>query len=363
MKENHHQLQAKLEEEGKILQAEGWSRKAASLYQEELADLPSLEDWTLALASLRLFGSRLFKKLWRLDSQGASQERARQLLRLAMTYLGMPQELTGSQREAQELVERIDPALSPADPFWAEFSSLLRRAFPAETFTSRGEEEILKRQLHQFRYVISAQQAQWVRDHYRKGAMTDSQALAAYFRSDKKLSYAIGPSARLHNKAYIDEAGQAVYPSGQAYQANYKILMNFHTEFILDAAGNFLNEIDPEGASINGIVNGASFNYGQDDSVQNQKSHTRYDVKPPALWDPAFRDRVVKNQGQRFRAPKYDKSQHGYLAPKGYYAQAGKSNKACVDQACRDFKDLLKEPWWRFSRFRKILSRLFFRRF
>ena len=34
--------------------------------------------------------------------------------------------------------------------------------------------------------------------------------------------------------------------------------MAFHTEFILDSNGHFANEIDPQGQTHNGIINGAS---------------------------------------------------------------------------------------------------------
>ncbi|MGT2913661.1 DUF3114 domain-containing protein [Streptococcus criceti] len=40
--------------------------------------------------------------------------------------------------------------------------------------------------VHQFRYVISAQQAQWVRDNYKKDGMTDEEALAAYLSTLKE---------------------------------------------------------------------------------------------------------------------------------------------------------------------------------
>ena len=35
------------------------------------------------------------------------------------------------------------------------------------------------------------------------------------------------------------------YPSGASQQVNFKVLLNFHTEYILDQAGRFLNEVDP----------------------------------------------------------------------------------------------------------------------
>ena len=55
---------------------------------------------------------------------------------------------------------------------------------------------------------------------------------------------------------------QLAFPSRAQAQLNFKVLLNFHTEYILDQGGHFLNEVDPNQISENGIVNGAGFNYG-----------------------------------------------------------------------------------------------------
>ena len=60
----------------------------------------------------------------------------------------------------------------------------------------------------------------------------------------------------------MDQNGQLAFPSRAQAQLNFKVLLNFHTEYILDQGGQFLNEVDPNQISENGIVNGASFNYG-----------------------------------------------------------------------------------------------------
>ena len=299
---------------------------------------------------VQLFASPIFQKLWHLAMIDADSKQAKRLLQLSMDLINMPLELEGTSRETQALLAKFDQSISPADPFWRTFSLTVQKAFPLDDFVIRSGKENLKRQIHQFRYVISAQQAQWVRENFKKEEMTDGEALAAYFRSDKKLSYDIGASARLHNKAFIDRTSQPpkiYYPSGKPYQANFKVLINFHTEFILDCDGNFLNELDPESMTTNGIVNGASFNYGDDDTVANNHAHTRYDVKAPSVWDPSYRDYVVKNQGKRFVAPKYDRSQIGYLSKQGDYATAGLSVKNQVDIACRQFKQAIKPSFWR----------------
>lgn len=329
-----------------LLEKEGWP----AWVLEEIYHPQAEKDAGQAFYQSQLFGSQLFQDMWTLASRVRNAEEAEALLELAMQVTGMPEELLGSPEEAQELLEHFAD-IAPASPFWRTFSLTVQTAFPEDSFTSRGGNERLKRQIHQFRYVISAQQAQWVRQHFKQTGMTDADALATYFRSDQSLNYAVGPSARLHNKAFINRQTcppKIVYPSGQTYQANFKVLMDFHTEFILDCDGNFLNELDPDGMTVNGIVNGASFNYGDDDTALNEQAHSRYDVRPPGVWDPAYRDYVVRNQGCRFVAPKYDKSENGYLSKDGFYAREGKSAKDYVDQACRDFERLVAGSRWRF---------------
>ena len=191
---------------------------------------------------------------------------------------------------------------------------------------------------HQFRYLISAHQAQWVRRHFRSSGMTDAEALAAYINGLSGVKVTCRESARLHNKAFAVE-GRRSFPSGYPSQANYKVLLDFHTEFILDQEGRFLLVVDPERMSVNGVVNGASFNYGLDET----DSHRLYDVEPAKKGDPAFRDYVTHNEGRSYRSPKYDRSQGGYLNKKGLYAWAGHSAKWHVDQAVWDFEGRLKK--------------------
>ena len=264
------------------LQSIGWSQVAlervfAEFNNEQGKTLTEEGDY---IQEAQLFGSPFFQELWQAEEAQISRLGAQGLLVLAMNLVNMPEELSGDKSETDFLLARIAPDLTPHDCFWKIFSRTLRQAFPADDFSQRDGNQKLKRQLHQFRYVISCQQAQRVRDHYRQAGMTDAEALASYLKDWPGLSYSFHESSRLHNKAYIDKmSGQAVYPDGQASQANIKILIDFHTEFILDQRGRFLNIIDPEGASQNGLVNGASCNYGEHNRPGNQASHTRYDVK------------------------------------------------------------------------------------
>lgn len=65
-------------------------------------------------------------------------------------------------------------------------ASLVDQAFPARTLGEVGD---LERRLHQFRYVISSQQAQYIRNYYKQEEMTDGQALAIFLRAKKDLLY------------------------------------------------------------------------------------------------------------------------------------------------------------------------------
>ncbi len=90
-------------------------------------------------------------------------------------------------------------------------------------------------------------------------------------------------------KVSLRPDGHLHYPSGASQQVNFKVLLNFHTEYILDQAGHFLNEVDPVEVSENGIVNGASFNYG----LAKGRTHKDLDIDPVKAWDPAFRKQVL----------------------------------------------------------------------
>ena len=175
--------------------------------------------------------------------------------------------------------------------------------------------------------------------------MTDAEALASYFKSRPSMPYSFNESSRLHNKAYIDKlSGRVFYPDGQKSQVNIKILLDFHTEFILDQQGRFLNILDPEGTSQNGLVNGASFNYGDRNRPGNRASHTRYDVKTPAVWDPLFRRRAMANGGKKFKAPQNNRGSMGYLSAKSVYVPGKESIQKEVKKELARFKKLLNRP-------------------
>ena len=159
------------------LQSIGWSQSAleqvfAEFNNEQGKTVSEERDY---LQEAQLFGSPFFQDLWLAEDAQNSRLGVQELLVLAMNIVNMPEELSGDKSETDFLLARIAPDLTPHGRFWKIFSRTLRQAFPADDFSQRDGNQKLKRQLHQFRYVISCQQAQWVRDHYRQAGMTDAK--------------------------------------------------------------------------------------------------------------------------------------------------------------------------------------------
>lgn len=308
-----------------LLKEQGWS-------DDTLAKIVKTKE---DMSDCRI-GSSLFRKLWQLEK---ARTRPRQLLQVLVTSVGMPDDVRGELAENQALVAAFHPDLPPHDPFWWELSHTVDQAFPGQTMSQK---DLLARQLHQLRYVISSQQAEYVRHHFKSVGETDGQALARYLRKlypwwHLKKDYSIGTSARLHNKLKF-ESGEKRYPSG--YQSfNIKILIHFHTEFILDSQGHFLNEMDVQKVEEIGIVNGASFNYGK-----AGKRHWDLDVDTVSPHDPAFRNRVTKG----FRAPNRSRKndadyERSYFNPEGLYAENALSSHQQTKLVERDFRRMLRK--------------------
>lgn len=264
-------------------------------------------------------GSPDFYSLWEIEK---GQKSPRDLLQLLIDLLALP-ELTGEKEQAVELLAAFYPDLAPHAFFWREIAELVNQAFPSDSLTKSGQ---LERKIHQLRYVISCQQAQYVRQLFPNERMTDAEKLATYL---KPHSYTLTESARLHNK-YALENGKKVYPDG-CQTNNLKILQHFHTEFILSSQGDFLNEVDPDKPCLSGIVNGASFNYAS----ANDQRHRELDILTVRPHDPAFRKEAMRG----FSAP----SLWEYRTGKSWLHPFRKSNYAKVQKEARLFDRLVKK--------------------
>lgn len=321
----------------------GWRENSLAYLEKYLQEYKDVQAYQEQYQSVFFFASPLFQKMWFHELQNMDEAVAQDLLRGVMKILLMPSDLSGTCEETAFLLSRMAPACPPHSPFWSSFSRVVQVAFAQDPLASKEGDQLLKRQIHQFRYLLSAYQAQWIREHYAKTGQTDEEALQAYLQETKGIKIDAYAAARLHNKVYVDQDGQLAFPSRAQAQLNFKVLLNFHTEYILDQDGQFLNEVDPYQISENGIVNGASFNYG----LAKGHTHKDLDIDPVKAWDPAFRKKVLYQQGVRYLAPKNDRSVEGYWSRKGVFAQGGKSYKQQVAQRVRSFLIGIPRLRWR----------------
>ena len=284
-------------------------------------------------------GDKDFSYFWENSKAASTSDKARLVLQELMDILEMPEELSGEIAQTRKLLNQFSDNLSPNHLFWSELARLVQVAYPGESMT---EDNLLSHQVHQFRYVISASQAQWIREEFP--AKSDWQSMLAYLKDKKerrfwrrRFDFDLTESARLHNKAPKHVI------LGFELPINLKILLAFHTEFILDSRGHFANEIDPQGQTHNGIINGASFNYAN----HNDQRHYELDVAAIKRHDPLFRKRILANQGNTFLAPlwikcrRHEDWERSYFNKKGHYARQGRSSYQMVKQLIQRFrKDL-----------------------
>lgn len=321
----------------------GWTTRGLSYLENHLQSYQDEARRQDCYRSVFVFASPLFQEMWQRELQGLTEGRAQALLKGVLHLCLMPHDLSGTCEETAFLLKRFWPDCPPHSPFWSSFSRVVQVAFAQDPLASKAGDQLLKRQVHQFRYLLSAYQAQWIREHFGSREASDEEALQAYLQVTKKVRIDAYAAARLHNKVYVDQDGQLAFPSCAQAQLNFKVLLNFHTEYILDQDGWFLNEVDPYQISENGIVNGASFNYG----LARGRTHRELDIDPVKSCDPPFRKKVLYQQGVRYLAPKNNRGEQGYWSRKGTFAQGGKSYKQQVAKRVRSFLQGIPRLRWR----------------
>lgn len=200
-----------------------------------------------------------------------------------------------------------------------------------QAFPKKGLHGEFGKRVNNLRYVISAQQAQYVRDNYE--GESDEDKLAQYLK-DK--DYSLNEPDRYHQKKA--DNGKGDFPDGY-FNGNYKVVMDFNTEFILNSKGQFQNEIDPEGNTPNGVINGASFNYAN----EKGKTHNRLDANVKNL-DPEWRNKMRRSNGN-YKSP----STKDYKRKTGNYSAVDEKSNEVVSRKDKskelknDFKKEIKE--------------------
>ncbi|MCR5144311.1 MAG: DUF3114 domain-containing protein [Lachnospiraceae bacterium] len=318
------------------LQSRGWNYSSLCAFIDSVnnmdrrnkSDMATLDE---IMSETSEVGSQTFLKMW-YSWPAISQDSAEQKLRVFYDMIGMgaieqaPDKssyIVGNQ-SLDEMLSQFSKDLDPNNAFWADYAALVRTAAPNGLITGDGIDTDFYMNIHQFRYVIDAQQVEYIRYEYKDVGKTDEDKLVAYIKKNnlKQGDDWDFDSARLHNKINGSSLYDSSYPGGK-FNVNYKVLISnaFNSEFIMDSSGNFVYVLDDTKGIVensNSIVNGASFNYACENDYKSDKSeetqHGKYDVDAGTNYDPKFREKsmgrfeVLYNDKSKDDNPKYKKS-------------------------------------------------------
>ena len=145
-----------------------------------------------------------------------------------MKILLMPSDLSGTCEETAFLLSRMAPDCPPGSDFWTAFSRVVQVAFERDPLADQSGDQLLKRQVHQLRYLLSSYQAQWIRMHDSRAGQTDEEALQAYLQEAKAVTVdCLCGLARLHNKVSLGPDGHLHYPSRSLPTSQFKVFVKF----------------------------------------------------------------------------------------------------------------------------------------
>ncbi|MBC2292914.1 DUF3114 domain-containing protein [Listeria booriae] len=334
------QYLTKLSGQETILVIKGWDDSSIEEYfvylNKKMVGVSSekaLETANDIYNKVNVVGTEVFLTMWKAWDTRGDEVRAEKKINVFLNTIEVPRSLSNPENNPEEikkLLERFDKKLAPDNELWSLLATEVQTAFQKPRFLSDGG--ILGVRVNNMRYIISSQQAQYIRGTSKVG--TDEDKLAAYLKNGEA-EYTVGESARLHQK----KAKQ--WPDGYG-TGNFKVTLGFYTEFILNSEGKFQNELDPEvvGSNENGIVNGASFNYAARNDYESDhpkspdSDHGRLDVIIGNI-DPKWRTDMLDNSNGGYKAPTKDE----YEDPNGEYVSNGKSSRDNAKNLATLFED------------------------
>ena len=298
-----------------LLEKQGWAVDGIKAYAKYInkniaGKIPSgnvLVEIDKCNKQTQLVGSEVFKKMWYAwKAEGLSASESKKKLNILMKVTGMDGiDENSSADDLRRIANKIDPNLEPDDKFWRSLAGTVETAYysPPKTnfygvafevdkaakgiYSQNEMTGTLGKRVHLFRYVISYQQAEYIRNKYTNG--TDEEKLIRYLKEKGHDDWTVDESVRLHLKSYNN--GE-IFPNGHSYAnggVNIKVVTNgkFHSEFIINGDGKFLTLLDKD-ATQDAKVNCSSFNYAR----RNDYIHQVLDVNPAGekyKYEPMFR--------------------------------------------------------------------------
>lgn len=316
----------------KKLYNDGWSYQAIKIGYLNDYKVNNKSHNQLLLSNIHQIGSDRFQKMWAVLPEVKQPLEAQKRLHLILNYAGFTKDLDDKNSHPKQLLNHFSDRLDPANTFWDQIASLVQMSYLDNDFVHYS---IFNQKIHQFRYVISLQQEKWIRKHFKKKSNTDADALASYLATLTPDDYDLYQSSRLHNKiGQLTTSTGVLKPiySDNIPQNNYKILIHFHTEFILDSTGHFVMALDDEVENRNNLINSASFNYAN----QNDDLHKSLDMDPVNIYDPLLIKNAIIDHNIAFIAPSL-LEQKDKTNP--VYSRNGKSSKQLTRKAIKNLKN------------------------
>ena len=354
-----------------LLEKQGWAIDGIKAYVKYInkniaGKIPSgnvLVEIDRCNKQTQLVGSEVFKKMWYAwKTEGLSASESKKKLNMLMKVTGMDGiDENSSDDDLRRIANKINPNLEPDDKFWGSLAGTVETAYysPPKTnfygvafevdkaakgiYSQNEMTGTLGKRVHLFRYVISYQQAEYIRNKYTAG--TDEEKLIRYLKEKGHDDWTADESARLHLKSYNN--GE-IFPDGHSYAnggVNIKVVTNgkFHSEFIINGDGKFLTLLDKD-ATQDAKVNCSSFNYAR----RNDYIHQVLDVNPAdprCKYEPQFREEaknVLDKNGNRvkddgghdaiYKAPEFEEMRKYAKEVKTRQAKFRNEVFACIKQ-------------------------------
>lgn len=170
-KQYRQQVQQQVDE----LKKSGWSEegllgyiKYLNAHPQDKQDKVDSQHLTQIYAQTKVVGSKVFDGMWQAwkteNDPKAARAKVTLLLNLIQVMGKLPESMHRDKKEVQKMLGRFDKHLAPDDDFWDSLAQTVQTAYPEQA--TLGDDQLGER-IHNFRYVISAQQAQYIRDNYQ----------------------------------------------------------------------------------------------------------------------------------------------------------------------------------------------------
>ena len=131
----------------------GWRESSLAYLEKHLQGLKDPQAYQEQYQSVFFFASPLFQNMWFQEIKDLTETAAQDLLRGVMKILLMPSDLSGTCEETAFLLSRMSPDCPPGSDFWKAFSHVVQIAFEKDPLADQSGDQLLKRQVHQLRYL------------------------------------------------------------------------------------------------------------------------------------------------------------------------------------------------------------------